>query len=548
MPPPQPLILLLALLLAHHAPLPTSAAPVTRASWSNSTQRHARIAHPTRCMHSRGRQAATPSLVYVGRLSTPAAMEARAVELEALAKQLQAEKAAGDANKIALEARAAELEALAQRLQAEKAAVATREADVSEKEAEVLKAMEKCGSQIGTLALFAPTLPPPQTVAPPPLPLSKQSQQSLSTTVVTVATPLTVVAAIPLDASDAGLATAFEAYEDDAEGDAEDDDAEYEVDRIVDERLNHERKEYLIRWEGYDSLFDTWEPAETIEPLGDGSILRKWQASHSFSSLSPSASVRPRRKRRKLLMACPPSQVSIHLRLSVSAGAVVSASLGLQSTPLSSSPATSSALVPYGALEPRFRAHSNEQPDEESLESLRAYLAREGVAASRLAFWSATSVTRIPDPNGHVHRDAYYYSPDGARFRSRIEVLRFLTGAPLQDGRRKEQRGLKCDSDSDDDKEVEEEEPFCEPVAPLMRKHMLTVSLTPINGSLGIALSGNQVTAIHPGGAAAATEMNVGDMVTEVDGKSTHIDTFGRLLPMDKSRSIKLRLMRLTPF
>jgi hypothetical protein len=55
------------------------------------------------------------------------------------------------------------------------------------------------------------------------------------------------------------------------------------------------------------------------------------------------------------------------------------------------------------------------------------------------------------------------------------------------------------------------------------------------------------VTAVHPGGAAAATEMSVGDIVTEVDGKSTHIETFGKLLPNDKSRPIKLRLMRLTP-
>nr|2DNT_A Chain A, Chromodomain protein, Y chromosome-like, isoform b [Homo sapiens] len=39
----------------------------------------------------------------------------------------------------------------------------------------------------------------------------------------------------------------------------------YEVERIVDKRKNKKGKtEYLVRWKGYDSEDDTWEPEQHL--------------------------------------------------------------------------------------------------------------------------------------------------------------------------------------------------------------------------------------------------------------------------------------------
>ena len=78
-----------------------------------------------------------------------------------------------------------------------------------------------------------------------------------------------------------------------------------------------------------------------------------------------------------------------------------------------------------------------------------------------------------------------------------------------------------------------------------MKKRNVTLTLERIDGSLGIAVAGNQVTAVHKNGAGEAAGLEIGDLITEVNGKDTHLDTFGSLLPKDKTKPIKLRVVRL---
>mmetsp|Transcript_5521 Transcript_5521/g.17774 ORF Transcript_5521/g.17774 Transcript_5521/m.17774 type:complete len:222 (-) Transcript_5521:355-1020(-) len=78
-----------------------------------------------------------------------------------------------------------------------------------------------------------------------------------------------------------------------------------------------------------------------------------------------------------------------------------------------------------------------------------------------------------------------------------------------------------------------------------MKKRNVTMTLERIDGSLGIAVAGNQVTAVHKNGAGEAAGLEIGDLITEVNGKDTHLDSFGSLLPKDKTKPIKLRVVRL---
>lgn len=43
------------------------------------------------------------------------------------------------------------------------------------------------------------------------------------------------------------------------------DEAEYEVDRIVDDRVEENEKQYLIRWKGFSADDDTWEPVTNLD-------------------------------------------------------------------------------------------------------------------------------------------------------------------------------------------------------------------------------------------------------------------------------------------
>ena len=38
----------------------------------------------------------------------------------------------------------------------------------------------------------------------------------------------------------------------------------YEVEKILDKRKILGKKEYLIKWKGYDTTYDTWEPVENL--------------------------------------------------------------------------------------------------------------------------------------------------------------------------------------------------------------------------------------------------------------------------------------------
>jgi len=79
---------------------------------------------------------------------------------------------------------------------------------------------------------------------------------------------------------------------------------------------------------------------------------------------------------------------------------------------------------------------------------------------------------------------------------------------------------------------------------PMKRKY-LTLTLSRLNSSLGIAVNGLVVTAVHEGGAAALEgTLQPGDAIVEVNGKDTSISGFGPLLPADKAAPIRIRVAR----
>jgi hypothetical protein len=55
------------------------------------------------------------------------------------------------------------------------------------------------------------------------------------------------------------------------------DQEEYHVDRIVDERVIHRKRQFLICWAGYSMADDTWEPAENH---GNTTHLAAWRQEH----------------------------------------------------------------------------------------------------------------------------------------------------------------------------------------------------------------------------------------------------------------------------
>lgn len=40
---------------------------------------------------------------------------------------------------------------------------------------------------------------------------------------------------------------------------------EFEVEEILDSRLNRRKLEYLVRWKGYDDASNTWQPVENVK-------------------------------------------------------------------------------------------------------------------------------------------------------------------------------------------------------------------------------------------------------------------------------------------
>ena len=72
----------------------------------------------------------------------------------------------------------------------------------------------------------------------------------------------------------------------------------------------------------------------------------------------------------------------------------------------------------------------------------------------------------------------------------------------------------------------------------------LTVTLERKGGTLGIAMAGNEVTAVHKATPAFEAGLLVGDVVREVNGKDTGLEPFASLIPKDKTKPIKLRIVR----
>ena len=58
---------------------------------------------------------------------------------------------------------------------------------------------------------------------------------------------------------------------------------EYEVDRIVAERRTRKGIQYLVRWEGYSPLYDTWEPKRALTNAPE--VVAKWQRQHDKKGL-----------------------------------------------------------------------------------------------------------------------------------------------------------------------------------------------------------------------------------------------------------------------
>ena len=53
---------------------------------------------------------------------------------------------------------------------------------------------------------------------------------------------------------------------------------EYEVSQILDSRQRWGQVQYLVRWEGYGSEDDTWEPVEMLE--GSQELLEEFHAKY----------------------------------------------------------------------------------------------------------------------------------------------------------------------------------------------------------------------------------------------------------------------------
>lgn len=62
--------------------------------------------------------------------------------------------------------------------------------------------------------------------------------------------------------------------------------SEYEVEKVVDSRLNKKGKmEYLIKWVGYDSSQNTWEPERNLATCRD--MIEKYNQQTSRKNIGP---------------------------------------------------------------------------------------------------------------------------------------------------------------------------------------------------------------------------------------------------------------------
>lgn len=69
--------------------------------------------------------------------------------------------------------------------------------------------------------------------------------------------------------------------------------SEYEVEKVVDSRLNKKGKmEYFIKWVGYDSSQNTWEPEKNLASCRD--MIEKYNQEASRKNFSQSKATRGR--------------------------------------------------------------------------------------------------------------------------------------------------------------------------------------------------------------------------------------------------------------
>ncbi|CAF1618438.1 unnamed protein product [Rotaria sp. Silwood1] len=54
-------------------------------------------------------------------------------------------------------------------------------------------------------------------------------------------------------------------------------DARFEIERIVDKRYRNDHVEYLIKWRGYPDSQNTWEPSSNIEGAQESELLAEYE-------------------------------------------------------------------------------------------------------------------------------------------------------------------------------------------------------------------------------------------------------------------------------
>jgi hypothetical protein len=58
---------------------------------------------------------------------------------------------------------------------------------------------------------------------------------------------------------------------------------EYEVERIIDKKIKHGKPYYMIKWKGYPSSDNSWEPLRHLEHCDD--LVQAFESSSSISLL-----------------------------------------------------------------------------------------------------------------------------------------------------------------------------------------------------------------------------------------------------------------------
>jgi hypothetical protein len=53
----------------------------------------------------------------------------------------------------------------------------------------------------------------------------------------------------------------------------------YEVEKIVDKKISAGKPLYLVKWKGYDSSENTWEPLKHLDKCG--TVLKDFEQQHS---------------------------------------------------------------------------------------------------------------------------------------------------------------------------------------------------------------------------------------------------------------------------